>query len=310
MQVEKFIIGGRGIDFEIAGVNDDAERRVDGERDAVHQAVRHLDGMNGERSSLEALVGTHFAQVGVVQQAVLVKFVFDIGERELGAPHGNFEFGEHPGKRTDVVFMTVRQDDSAHALAVFDEIGDVGDHDVDTEKFGFGEHESGVDDDNVVSPTDGHAVHTELAQAPEGDNLQFSSWHGVKMMLAQRRTGERRSRRTSTWERVHVKGGDVEERRCGRPPMWKSGDVEERRFSAASDVAGTMGFSPGGWLSRPIEPTTAAKAVSNFVDERGPEGPLFHGCTENGFLTLRAVRLSSWLSSANRGSGGESRTRW
>jgi hypothetical protein len=29
VQVEKFVVGGRGIDFEIAGVNDDAERCMD-----------------------------------------------------------------------------------------------------------------------------------------------------------------------------------------------------------------------------------------------------------------------------------------
>ena len=57
------------------------------------------------------------------------------------------------------------------------QIGNVGNHDVDAEQFGFGEHEAGVDDDDVVSPAHGHAVHTELAQAAEGDNLQFSGWH-------------------------------------------------------------------------------------------------------------------------------------
>ena len=133
--------------------------------------------MNGEGSGLEALVGAHFAQVGVVEQAVLVEFVFDVGERELGAPDGDVEFGEHPGQRADVVFVAVGEDDSANALAVFDEIRNVGDDDVDAEQFGFGEHESGVDDDDVVSPADGHAVHTELAEAPEGNDLQFSSWH-------------------------------------------------------------------------------------------------------------------------------------
>ena len=177
MQVEKFVVGGRGIDFEIAGVDDDAERSVDGESHAIDQAVGYVDGMDGEGSGFEALVGAHFAQVGVVEQAVLVEFVFDIGERELGAPDGDFEFGENPGERADVVFVAVGEDDSANALAVFDEIGNVGDDDVDAEEFGFGEHESGVDDDDVVTPADGHAVHTELAEAPEGDDLQFSSWH-------------------------------------------------------------------------------------------------------------------------------------
>src|SRR5208283_4768894 len=109
--------------------------------------------------------------------AVLVEFVFDVGERELGAPDGDVEFGEDPGERANVVFVAVRENDAADFLPVFGEIRDVGDDDVDAEEFGFGEHESGVDDDDVVTPTNGHAIHTELAQAAQGDNLQFSSWH-------------------------------------------------------------------------------------------------------------------------------------
>ena len=76
-----------------------------------------------------------------------------------------------------MVFVAVGEDDAADALAIFDEIRNVGDYDVDAEKLGFREHESGVDDDDVVAPADGHAVHTELAQAAKGDNLQFSRWH-------------------------------------------------------------------------------------------------------------------------------------
>ncbi len=44
-------------------------------------------------------------------------------------------------------------------------------------KFGFGEHQAGVDDDDVIAPAHGHAVHSELAQAAERYNVQFSSWH-------------------------------------------------------------------------------------------------------------------------------------
>ncbi len=190
MQVEELVVGGRGIDFEIAGVNDDAERAVNGERDAIDQAVRDLDGMDGERSELEALVGAHLAQLGVVEQAVLVEFVFDVGERELGAPDRDVEFGENPGERADVVFVAVGEDDAANTLAVLGEIGNVGDDDVDAEEFGFGEHQSGVDDDDVISPAHGHAVHAELAKAAEGDDLQFSAGHGVRRMLAQQSRGQ------------------------------------------------------------------------------------------------------------------------
>ena len=79
------------------------------------------------------------------------------------------KFGEHPGQRADVVFVAVSEDNSANMLPVFDEIRNVGDDDVDAEKFGFGEHQAGVDDDDVVSPADGHAVHAELAEAARGE---------------------------------------------------------------------------------------------------------------------------------------------
>ena len=48
VQVEEFVVGGRGVDFEIAGMDDDAERSVDGERHAIDQAMRYPDGMDGE----------------------------------------------------------------------------------------------------------------------------------------------------------------------------------------------------------------------------------------------------------------------
>ena len=158
---------------------------MDGERDTVDQAVRDLNRMDGECSQLDALVGPHLVEVGVVEQAVLVEFVFDVGERELRAPDWHVEFGENPGEGADMVFVSVCEDNAAHALAIFSQIRDVGDNDVDAEEFGFGEHESAVDDDDVIAPTHGHAVHAELAKAAEGDDLQFSAGHGVRRMLAQ-----------------------------------------------------------------------------------------------------------------------------
>ena len=177
VEIEKLVVGGRGIDLEIAGVDDYAERRVDGERDAIDQAVRDADGVNGEDAGFEALVGAHLAEVGVIEQAVLVELVFDVGEGEFGAPDRDLEFGKKPGERADVVFVAVGEDDGADALAVLDEIGDVGDDDVDAEEFGFGEHQAGIDDDNVVTPAHGHAVHAELAETAERDDLQFSGGH-------------------------------------------------------------------------------------------------------------------------------------
>ena len=98
-------------------------------------------------------------------RGVLFELAFDVGEGELGAVDGDVELGEDPGKSADVVFVAMGEDDGADVLLVLDEVGDIGDDDVDAEELGLGEHEAGIDDDDVVFLAEGEAVHTELAES-------------------------------------------------------------------------------------------------------------------------------------------------
>ena len=139
--------------------------------------MRDVNGVNGERSRLEALSWVDFTQIGIFEQSVLFEFVFQQGERELRSPHRHIEFGKNPRQSADVVFVTVGEDDGAHPLPVFDQIGNVRNNDVHAQQFRLGEHQAGVNHDDVIAPAHGHAVHSELAQAAEGHDVQFSSWH-------------------------------------------------------------------------------------------------------------------------------------
>src|SRR3979490_3239979 len=108
---------------------------------------------------------------------MLVELVFNVRESEFGPPDGTVELAEDRGQRADVIFVSVRKNDGANVLPVLSKIGNVGDDDVDAEQFCFREHQAGIDDNNVVSPAHGHAVHTELAQPAERNYVQFSRWH-------------------------------------------------------------------------------------------------------------------------------------
>ena len=55
VQVEQPVICRSGIHFEVAGVDDHAEGCVNGQRNAIHQTVRDLNGMDCEWSNLETL---------------------------------------------------------------------------------------------------------------------------------------------------------------------------------------------------------------------------------------------------------------
>ena len=171
VQIEEPVVGRRGIDLEVAGMDQHAHRRMDGQRHAVHQAMRHLDGIDGERPDLEALAGLDLVELGIIQQAMLFQLAFHIGQRELGAVDRDVELRQQPGQRADVVFVPVGQHHGAHMLAILDQVAEVGNDDVHAEQFGFGEHQAGIDDDDVIAPANGHAIHAKFAESTQRNNL-------------------------------------------------------------------------------------------------------------------------------------------
>jgi hypothetical protein len=82
-----------------------------------------------------------------------------------------------------VVFVAMGEDDGADVFAILSEIGNVGHDDVDAEEFRFREHEAGIDNDDVVFPAEGQAVHAEFPEAAKGDDFQFFALHLSGSML-------------------------------------------------------------------------------------------------------------------------------
>ena len=171
MQIEETVVSGRGIDLEVAGVNQSAQRRVDGQCHAIHQAVGHMDGIDGERADLEAFARLDLVEHRIVQQPMLFQLAFHVSQCEFGAIHRHVQLGKQPGQRSDVVFVAMGQHHGPHIGPVLDQVGEVGDYDIHAEQFGLGEHESGIDDDDVIPPANGHAVHAEFAEPTERYNL-------------------------------------------------------------------------------------------------------------------------------------------
>ena len=170
LEIEGLAVGRGEVDLEVAGVDDDADGRGDGEGDAIDERVGDANRLDAERPDGEALAGKHLDEVGVVEEAMLFELAFDVGEGELRAVDGNFKGGEDPWQAADVILVAVREQDGSDLGAVLNEVADVGDDDIDAEQLFFREHEAGVDDEDVVSPFDRHAVHAELAETAQRDN--------------------------------------------------------------------------------------------------------------------------------------------
>src|SRR4051794_40441761 len=149
MQIEGLAIRRRKINFEIARVNKNSNWSFNRQRNAIHQAMRYPDRLNRERPNGELVLRLNLYQLGLVQQLVFFQLAFDIGQGKFGGVDRHIQFAQNPRKSTDVVFMTVGENDAANALPVLHEVGDIGNHDIHAKQLSFGKHQAGIDDDDV-----------------------------------------------------------------------------------------------------------------------------------------------------------------
>src|SRR5229473_2082835 len=134
VQIERGAAHGSLIDFEIAGVDDDAERRANGQGDAIHGAVRHGNEFDFKGADFHETAGYYFAKRGRLQKPRFVESFFYQRQREARPVHGNIQIAQDVGQGANVVFMAMRQHDSANLRAVLFEIGDVGNDQVDAQE--------------------------------------------------------------------------------------------------------------------------------------------------------------------------------
>ena len=214
VQVKGVAVERREVDLEVAGVDDDADRGFDGQRNAVHQRVGDADRLDGEGADGEFFLGDDLDQRGLVEQVMLFKIALDVGQGELGGVDGNLELGEDPGQAADVVHVAVGEDDGADMRLVFNQVGDIGDNDIHAQQLRLREHQPGVDHDNVVFPAEREAVHAELAEAAEGNDFQFFRLHLSDSMLTPRGT-ENREQRTENREQRTENSESASQLVCG-----------------------------------------------------------------------------------------------
>jgi len=170
VHVEVLAVDRRLIDLEIARVDDDADRRVDRERDAVGHAVRHADELDRERADGDPLARPHGDQLPSVD-AVLLELRLDQRQRQRRGIDRSRNVRQDVRHAADVVFVTVRQHERGGAVLLL-QVRQVGDDPIDAEQFGIREHHPGVDDDRRLAPCQREHVHAELAEPAECDDFK------------------------------------------------------------------------------------------------------------------------------------------
>ena len=105
-------------DLEITGVDDPPHRGLDRKPHPVDHAVADPDKLQLEGAQAKLLAGADLVEPGRGQKVLLFEPVPNHAEGKGGAEHRGVDDPQQVGKRPDMIFVSVRQDDAADFFAV------------------------------------------------------------------------------------------------------------------------------------------------------------------------------------------------
>ena len=92
---------------------------------------------------------------------------------------------QQEGQPADVIFVAVGEHARLDPIAIVEQVGEIGQDEVDTGHLGVGEHEAAIEDEDAARDFDARAVATDLAQPTEEDQADRSS--GISQGRSHRR---------------------------------------------------------------------------------------------------------------------------
>ena len=171
-QIDDLAVDGRGVDLEVAGVDDGAHAGVDGEGHGVGDGVVHMDELYLEFACPDGLARLHGDELGGAHQPVLLQLQLDKPRREFRAVDGQVDLLEHIGDGADVILVAVGDEQTPQTAAVLHQIRHVGDDAVDAVHVVAGECHAAVHHDDPAVLIGGHVL-ADLVQTAKRDDFQF-----------------------------------------------------------------------------------------------------------------------------------------
>src|SRR5581483_6288080 len=116
--IEQLIVGRSRVHLEIAGVDDDAERRGDGQRHRAHNRVRNVNKLDLERADLHDLLRLNADELRLLLQVVFLQAALHQAQSEGRAVDRDIDLLQKIRNGSDVVFVAMRQNDGQNLFLV------------------------------------------------------------------------------------------------------------------------------------------------------------------------------------------------
>ena len=171
-QIDHLAVDGREIDLEVAGVDDRADRRENRKAAGIGDRMVDSDEFDRQLAQPDLIAGLDDVELRLAQVAGLLELALDEADREARGIDRDVQLLEQVAQRADVVLVAVSDDDAAHPVAVFDDVAEIWNDQIDAEHVVIRERKAAVDDDDIVLVFDDGHVLADLAETAQRDDLE------------------------------------------------------------------------------------------------------------------------------------------
>src|ERR1041385_1154891 len=137
--------------------------------------MRDADEFDLEDADIDDVTRLDAGQQHVAEQLMFFEFAFSEAVGEVGAVNGNVETFEDVRQCTEMIFVTVREDDGGDIVAILVEEVKIRYRDVYAVSRFFGKAHPGVENQHLVAVPHCHTIHSKLADTAEWYDLEDTS---------------------------------------------------------------------------------------------------------------------------------------
>lgn len=137
------------VEFVIAHVHDQSLGGVDAQPHTVGDRVAHVEEFDLKRANSLLVAGLNGAQVGLLGHAVAGQLDLEHADGQRRGVNRRVDKFQHVAKRAGVIFVTVRDNNTDHLVAALLDVTEIGDNVINPDHVIFGEHEPGVNDQDL-----------------------------------------------------------------------------------------------------------------------------------------------------------------
>ena len=159
------------VDLEVAGVNDGTGRCEDRERGCILDGVIRLDELHLDIAEVDDITEGLYVQLHQAVESALTQLSLDECKRQPCSIHRHIDLLQNIWQRTDVVLMSVGDDEALDLRHVALQIGDVRDDQVDPQHIVGWKSQTAVHDDDAVITLKRGNVHADLIESAERNDL-------------------------------------------------------------------------------------------------------------------------------------------